>query len=199
VTALKSGLQAWPWFWLAGWLTAGFKLNLVLVLMLGLKVGLVDGLGYALWGTFTEGIQDSVAADADSYSSLDPIASWNSSRSYGLVVGLIAGLIVGLVAGLVLGHGGALVLGLRDALGWGLVAGLVTGLAAAKPWAVSLASIRLTIRWGTPVRLMKFLDDALNRNVLRAVGPTYQFRHARLQERLDPATGINGTFGSPSR
>jgi hypothetical protein len=31
---------------------------------------------------------------------------------------------------------------------------------------------------------MRFLEDARNRNVLRAVGPVYQFRHARLQDRL---------------
>jgi hypothetical protein len=31
---------------------------------------------------------------------------------------------------------------------------------------------------------MRFLDDARERNVLRTVGPAYQFRHARLQDRL---------------
>jgi hypothetical protein len=31
---------------------------------------------------------------------------------------------------------------------------------------------------------MNFLDDARERNVLRTVGPVYQFRHARLQDRL---------------
>lgn len=31
---------------------------------------------------------------------------------------------------------------------------------------------------------MRFLEDARERNVLRTVGPVYQFRHARLQDRL---------------
>jgi hypothetical protein len=31
---------------------------------------------------------------------------------------------------------------------------------------------------------MRFLEDAHDRNVLRTVGPVYQFRHARLQDRL---------------
>lgn len=35
-----------------------------------------------------------------------------------------------------------------------------------------------------PWRLMRFLADARNRQLLRQVGGTYQFRHARLQERL---------------
>ncbi len=31
---------------------------------------------------------------------------------------------------------------------------------------------------------MRFLQDARSRSVLRTVGPAYQFRHARLQDRL---------------
>jgi hypothetical protein len=31
---------------------------------------------------------------------------------------------------------------------------------------------------------MRFLNDAHERGVLRTVGPVYQFRHARLQDRL---------------
>jgi hypothetical protein len=31
---------------------------------------------------------------------------------------------------------------------------------------------------------MRFLNDAHKRNVLRTVGPVYQFRYARLQDRL---------------
>lgn len=45
--------------------------------------------------------------------------------------------------------------------------------------------------WHTPVHLMSFLDDARERNVLRTVGPVYQFRHARSQERL-AAAATNG-------
>jgi hypothetical protein len=36
----------------------------------------------------------------------------------------------------------------------------------------------------TPIHLMGFLEDARQRKVLRTVGPIYQFRHARLQDRL---------------
>jgi hypothetical protein len=35
-----------------------------------------------------------------------------------------------------------------------------------------------------PLRLMRFLDDAHRLGLLRAVGPTYQFRHAELQDHL---------------
>lgn len=35
-----------------------------------------------------------------------------------------------------------------------------------------------------PWRLMRFLEDAHRRGVLRRAGALYEFRHARLQERL---------------
>jgi hypothetical protein len=42
---------------------------------------------------------------------------------------------------------------------------------------------------------MTFLNDARERNVLRTVGPVYQFRHARLQDLL-AATTANGRENS---
>jgi DNA-binding SARP family transcriptional activator len=42
----------------------------------------------------------------------------------------------------------------------------------------------LAARGRLPLRLMTFLEDARRRGVLRQVGAVYQFRHARLQERL---------------
>jgi hypothetical protein len=45
---------------------------------------------------------------------------------------------------------------------------------------------------------MNFLDDARERNVLRTVGPVYQFRHARLQDRL-AAAAANGRNNGQQR
>jgi hypothetical protein len=67
---------------------------------------------------------------------------------------------------------------------WVLGFGLVFGLVFPRTWAVSLTFAQLAMRWHTPARLLRFLDDARQRNVLRTVGPVYQFRHARLQDRL---------------
>ncbi|MFF8950681.1 hypothetical protein ACF09I_18095 [Streptomyces sp. NPDC014940] len=50
--------------------------------------------------------------------------------------------------------------------------------------ATAATALQLCAREGTPVCLMAFLEDARRRNLLRATGPVYQFRHARLQERL---------------
>jgi hypothetical protein len=61
-----------------------------------------------------------------------------------------------------------------------------------KIWPTSVAFVQLAVRWHSPIRLMRFLEDAHQRQVLRIVGPVYQFRHARLQDRLakqaSPAT-----------
>ena len=65
-----------------------------------------------------------------------------------------------------------------------VAAGLVLGMFYSETWATSLAFIQLARRWETPVRLMRFLEDAQERGVLRTVGPVYQFRHARLQDRM---------------
>ncbi|MEU7854699.1 hypothetical protein [Nonomuraea sp. NPDC049141] len=46
-------------------------------------------------------------------------------------------------------------------------------------------------RHGLPLRLMKFLDDAHDRGVLRRFGPFYQFRHALLRDRLADLPGEN--------
>lgn len=64
-------------------------------------------------------------------------------------------------------------------------------LVASRAWgAYLLTRCWLTARKRLPPRLMRFLDDAHRRGVLRNAGAVYQFRHARLQDRLagqDPA------------
>jgi hypothetical protein len=88
--------------------------------------------------------------------------------------------LVGLGFGLASGFGFGLVLG----LGFGVAWGLGFGLALSEWWSSSLAFIQLARDHQTPSHLMRFLEDARKRGVLRTVGPVYQFRHARLQDRL---------------
>ncbi|WP_158842250.1 hypothetical protein [Saccharothrix deserti] len=47
-----------------------------------------------------------------------------------------------------------------------------------------VAKLWLAGRGVLPLRLMRFLDDAHHRGVLRQVGATYRFRHARLESML---------------
>ena len=82
--------------------------------------------------------------------------SWPEFRSFYLVAGLVLGFAFGLVVWLVY----------------------------PQSWSSFLAFVQLAASDRTPVRLMRFLEDARSRSVLRTVGPVYQFRHARLQDRL---------------
>jgi MFS family permease len=147
------------------------------------------GIGIGLAGALTTGLARSATDNANP---LTPRASWRSVQAFGLAVGLTLGL--GLILGIGLGVGFILALGLGNhawhvagivsGLVWVLGFGLVFGLVFPRTWAVSLTFAQLAMRWHTPARLLRFLDDARQRNVLRTVGPVYQFRHARLQDRL---------------
>jgi hypothetical protein len=154
--------------------------GLALGLVFGLTVGLLLGLR-----------QPSTVAAT---SPLDPRSTWRRERLFGLVFGpvfgIVSGLTGGFVNGLVAGSGVGLVSGLMG----GLVIGLGSGLVSSATWTALLASAQLRRRGEAPARLLRFLDDARDRQVLRTVGPVYQFRHARLQERLGNACqAMSGT------
>ena len=202
-------LIAWLVFGLVAWLVVGLATGLGYGAPLGLtryrvgaalEIALAAGLEYG----FTFGVFAWLAfglanafIDPDSTSSLSPAVSWRNDRRHSMAIGLVVGLMTGLVFGLGFGFGlsDGFVAGLETGTGYGLslglVAGFVVGLGISHAWPTTLAAAQLTKRWHTPLHLMKFLDDARERNVLRTVGPVYQFRHARLQDRL-AAAAANG-------
>ncbi|MER7080698.1 NACHT domain-containing protein [Saccharopolyspora kobensis] len=51
-------------------------------------------------------------------------------------------------------------------------------------WNFTVSRFWLALTGRTPLRLMRFLEDAHERGVLRQVGGLYQFRHARLHDHL---------------
>ncbi|MES4893070.1 hypothetical protein [Streptomyces sp. NPDC096012] len=103
----------------------------------------------------------------------------------GLLAGLATGrygfsVTVGLTWALIVGIGGGLTLGLAGRLAGRFQTGLV-----GSPWSwLLLTRAWLALRGKLPWRLMRFLDDAHRRGVLRQAGAVYQFRHARLQDHL---------------
>jgi hypothetical protein len=180
VVGVLAGLVAWLLFGFAGGqpgLAGGLEPGVVVGLSAWLGAGVVTGMSRP--GT-------------DNISPLDPLSSWRSDRAFGLVVGLVVALgfgfgfvitgeyLFGLTSGLVAGLTG------------GLVAGLTSGLVYPQSWSSSLAFVQLAASDRTPVRLMRFLEDARSRSVLRTVGPVYQFRHARLQDRLAAQESVTG-------
>ncbi|MGO9297396.1 MAG: NACHT domain-containing protein [Streptosporangiaceae bacterium] len=174
----------------------------------GLEAGLVAGVACGLGAWLGTGLVAGMSRPGtDNTSPLDPLSSWRSDRAFGLVVGLVVGLglwlVEGLIFWLVVGLGGhrAVVSGVVADLVAGLVIGLLVGLVYPQSWSSSLAFAQLAASDRTPVRLMRFLEDARSRSVLRTVGPVYQFRHARLQDRLaaqESATGQGPGAPSPA-
>ncbi len=175
--------------------------------MLGLIFGLVAALVAALgFGLVVE------LADQQDSSSTSPVISWRADRSYALVVGLTFGLgaalatvsgIRGRVQGRVQGRG-RVRSRIRD---WTPGRARVRDPGHARVRARGRALGRACLLAGlaiitcpgtachalhTPLHLMAFPEDAHERNVLRTVGPVYQFRHARLQDRLAGASHGSG-------
>lgn len=150
----------------------------------GLAVGLAAGLGLGL----AAGV-DGAPAIGIGVGFAVGLGLWRTSA---LVVGGLAGFVIGVgggvadgvVIGLTAGHAAGIPVGLAAGLAGGPALGLLGGLMYARTWPATLAFAQLAARWQTPLRLMSFLEDSRTRNVLRTVGPIYQFRHARLQDRL---------------
>ena len=156
----------------------------VAALATGLATGFTGGLAVGLAG----GLEGALAAALAGGLAVGLPLSRVAVRAVGLVAGLSVGLGFGLVFGLVVGFMGGPAIGLTAGLTAGIAVGLTLGPAAgfmySMTWVASLAFVQLAVRRRTPVRLVRFLEDARDRNVLRTVGPVYQFRHARLQDRL---------------
>lgn len=120
-------------------------------------------------------------AGGDSSRSLSPLASWRRQWRFQLVIELLFGFTVAIVLGVVAGVAFGLPRGVATGI---IVAGVRAGMAGLDLAVSPLAFVQLARRWHAPVRLIRFLDDARERSILRTVGPLYQFRHARLQDLL---------------
>jgi hypothetical protein len=159
-------------------------------LTLGLTVGLSSGLPGGLVAGLAVGLADVFVADPADV--LSPQQVWRSSTMIDLLAALVVGFfgpIFGLVIGLAFGPtdsglAAAAVFGL--ALGWvlGLTGWLTSWFTGLDGGRVGIFQVYLHIRYRTPLRLMRFLEDARARHLLRTVGPVFQFRHALLQDRL---------------
>ncbi|MER5192976.1 hypothetical protein ACWD3J_04080 [Streptomyces sp. NPDC002755] len=170
------------WFWY------------LVTLPLGFSEVLVTGRGYEIIA-FTPflsagaGLYDKVREDfarppVVDTRSVSPRDVWRHHIGLRLFLGLLTGLALALYIGPMVAWS---TFWLRGAE-FGLTAFLWTGATSAMVGnlavATALTAVQLHHEEGTPVRLMHFLEDARRRNLLRATGPVYQFRHARLQERL---------------
>lgn len=171
--------------------------------MVGLAAGFVGGLTSGLAFGLSGGLEGALATGIAAGLGIGLVVWGTAVRVIGVMAGFMAGIAAGLTAGLVIGFTGGIAIGLTSGLIAGLAAGVtvgpVGGFVYSRTWASTLAFAQLAVRWRTPIRLMRFLEDARDRNVLRTVGPAYQFRHARLQDRLAEQAGAIGRLGATAR
>lgn len=179
-------IRSWTtWMWALGTgVAAGVAAGLAAGQTAGVLFGLAAGLAVAL-----------VRTTNDSTTPLTPSIAWRDGCSHALAVGLLTGLFLGLTIGLLVGQRVGYAAGLAGGPVGGLVVGLAAGFAVgftwSAVWSTQLTFVQLAIAHDLPVRLLRFLRDAHEREVLRAVGPVYQFRHARLQDRLAALSIVN--------
>jgi tetratricopeptide (TPR) repeat protein len=163
----------------------------------GLAAGLTIGLSSGLAVLLAVGLTCALDVPTSVTRATNPTAVLNADRAATVLRGCIVGLAVG-ITDLLLSDALAVVfvpaipgVGTSQLLvavsGEGLVFGAGAGVAAALATAygrftLSRAWLALTGRLPWPI--MTFLDDAHRRGILRQEGGTYQFRHARLQDRL---------------
>jgi len=192
-------------FGVAWGVTWGLVPGIVFGLIAGLLIGPVfgslfgEGGGYpgtlasrrwqrALWSGFSGPGGNAIPLSPRAFWKGDRVSGLLSGVTYGLAFGLIAGFMAGSASAIPSNHASGLMPGFLGGLASGLAGGLVGGLALGmifpETWTTSLAFAQLALRSRAPFRLMRFLEDARERNVLRTVGPIYQFRHVRLQDRL---------------
>ncbi|MBE1875947.1 NACHT domain-containing protein [Myceligenerans pegani] len=198
--------------WSVAGLLAGFTIGFGAGLFGGrlgdIEDGLRSGVIFAIGGTLVFGLVSLFGHPADVSRAVTPGSALRADRMSSLTfevgVGLGGALTVGFGGGVSAGMGGgipaigvgfALALGLSIGTSVGLVVSLVRGRASA--WnCFGVARTWLAWRGALPWQVMDFLDDAHRRGVLRQVGAVYQFRHARLQDRLStrdsPTPAENG-------
>ncbi|WP_328482215.1 hypothetical protein OHS71_28730 [Streptomyces sp. NBC_00377] len=116
--------------------------------------------------------------------SVGPRDVWRHHLGLRLFLGLLTGFALALYVGPLVAWAQSPLQGVLFGLTAVLWTGVASGLAGNLAAATALTAVQLHYEEGTPVRLVHFLEDARRRNLLRATGPVYQFRHARLQERL---------------
>ena len=174
---------------LAVGLAGGVAFGVAVGPAVGLLAGVITGLAASLLFGLAVGVRH---LTGDAVSPVDPITSWCHDRRYAvamvvafcLVGGVTSGVAWTLAGWLVIGILGGLVGGLLFGFAIGLGFGLAVGLADCAAWPAALAFAQLALHGQAPPRLLRFLEDARDRQVLRVAGPVYQFRHARLRERL---------------
>lgn len=165
----------------AYWVLLGYPwLAIALVFGNGLVIGIALGLAVGLTLALMAGLE----AVIERKTSVSPSALLNTNRTTVLTQLLAVGLVIGLGYGITIWLVNGFIVGLAAGLAAGLTVGLGVGTLTAWGRWVLLARLWLPLTGRLPWAVNAFLDDAYRRGVLRQPGAVYQFRHARLRDRL---------------
>ncbi|MFF4659146.1 NACHT domain-containing protein [Streptomyces sp. NPDC001381] len=147
-------------------------------------------------GGCASGVCLALNTPADTIRAADPPSTLRTDRAATLARSAVAALVAG---------GGCLAF--ISATGRGTTLGTMhtevwvpvgTSALALSAWGrLGTARIWLAVTGRAPWRLMRFLEDAHRRGVLRHSGALYEFRHVRLQERLAARTTEETAAGRP--
>jgi hypothetical protein len=168
-----------PWVLYSGALALTFGAILITGRGYEMVSGTIIGLGSG--SSFAPLREGNGPAEIESRS-LGPRDVWRHHIGLRLVLGIMVGIAVGLITGASAGWVGGVRAGLGTGACFALLATLMAALARNVGVVTAYAMVELALTKGTPLRLMAFLEDARRRNILRAVGPVYQFRHNLLLE-----------------
>jgi WD40 repeat protein len=151
--------------------SAELSAALSVVFAVGLGVGIPAGLVIGIFGVWSMPDERAVSAS--------PRGTYVNDRRARTSMSLFAGGAVALSVGVVAGA----FLGATAGLLYAGIAGVTVALLARVTFGVSSALQFAEFLVNGP-RLMRLLEDALAREVLRQAGSVYQFRHAELQDHL---------------
>lgn len=148
---------------------------------LGFNGGLTLGVAFGLSGGFIIGLE----AALDIKTAATPMSLLRTDRRNALASGALLGLTLGLAVLIATWSALGPVRALTLASGCCLMQGIAISVAFTA-WGHWIIFVRgwLSLKGCLPFMLAEFLNDAHQRGVLRQTGPAYQFRHARLQNRL---------------
>jgi hypothetical protein len=166
-------LSAPPAWWV---IVIEFPLGLITVGVLLLPVGFVSGV--LLWLAFPSDITQAIS----------PVPTLRTDRNAAIFRGgalsllaLVVPMVIAIITGKTAGIG--LTIGSARAVAGSIAIGLLT--ISLSTWLrFHVARAWLAASGRLPWRLLAWMEEAHRRGALRQAGASYQFRHARLQERL---------------
>ena len=147
---------------------------------LGVVAGLVSTFAFGLMTSASRPIVDPEKPEDQA----DLRTLWRRDLQHGLRVGLTAAVPLGSALGVQNGRVNGPVAGAIAAAGIGSIIVLGCMIGICDSWRISLTFCQLRLRGDFPVAGLRFLEDALRRDILRMVGQHIQFKHTDLRDRL---------------